>query len=195
MNVQGILFLLLFLFFGFGSETVSEYESQECSAGDETGPMRCGPTLTNDRYQVPTEGAVIRARVNNGPVAPDSQAGYEIVVDADGVVTITERPQGSSNDLSADERTAEQEVRSEQIGDAGVQQLLAELDGCGLFYLPQRAEFDPADLPDGGGISILQVRLDDGYWEAFNQTLTEKRDRWQLENCQSILTERFDIEM
>jgi hypothetical protein len=195
MNVLGILFLLLFLFFGFGTETVTEYESQECTAADENDPMRCGPTLTNDRYQVPAEGVVIRARVNNGPVAPNSQEGYEIIVEVDGNVTINQMPMGSSDDLSAGERTAEHEARKERIGEEGVQQLLAELDGCGLFYLPQRSEFEPADLPDGGGISVIEVRLDDGIWEVFNQTLTKDAERWQFDACQSVLADRLDLEL
>ncbi|MCC6792386.1 MAG: hypothetical protein IT336_11910 [Thermomicrobiales bacterium] len=198
MNI--VLLLLLFLaLFGIGGWSEADPgtatgAAQQCVVAA-NGVERCGPLLADGRYQLPVEGPVIQVRVNNGPVAPDSQEGYEIVVGADGVATITERPMGSSGDLSDDERTVEQAARSVQIGNEGVQEILAELDACNLYYMTQRDEVDPAELPDGGGISIIEVSLADGHWEVFNQALTDGKEQDQFDGCQAMLAERFDIQL
>lgn len=188
-----ILFLGLFGFSGWSAVTPDEStsQSQQCAVGD--GVERCGPTLINERYQLAPSGPVIEARVNNGPVAPDAQAGYLIVIEPDGTVTITETPAGASSSLDADARTAEETVRTEQIGEEGVQRILNELDRCNFYYLPQRDEVDPSELPDGGGISILRVMLVDGEWEVFDQTLQTRVDRRQFDACQALLVDQFQI--
>ena len=80
---------------------------------------------------------MIRSFVHTGPISPESQEGYEIVIDEDGTVTVTVTPLGASGDLGESDQTAEPIVRTEEIGEAGVQDILTELDFCGYFYLPQ----------------------------------------------------------
>lgn len=194
MNIVVLLFLFLALF-GIGSWSEANGgagSTQACVLGRDNVD-RCGPTLNDGRYQVPSEGTVIEVRVNNGPVSPESQEGFEIVIDAAGTATITVTPMGSSDDLSDSERTAEQTVRTEEIGEEGVQQVLGELEACGFYYLPQRHEVDPSDLPDGGNIAVLEVTLVDGIWEVFNQALIDPGDGYQFDECQLVLAKRFEI--
>ena len=187
----GFLFALLLWF--FGSEVVPDdsIESQSCSFSTD-GIERCGPTMMDDLYQVPEEGEVIRAFVHTGPISPEFQEGYEIVVEADGTVTITVTPLGASGDLAESERTAEELVRTEEIGPGGVQGLLRSLDACGFYYLPQRGEFADEDMPVGGSVSILEVRLDDGIWEA-SEAVLDGEGAATFEGCQGLLAEQFGV--
>lgn len=192
-----IALLLFLLFFSAGESNdatgpVSAIETQRCTATSD-GVGRCGPVLIGGLYQVPDAGPVILARVNNGAVSPESQVGYAIAVDADGTVTITEMSAASSRDQSEDEPDARQTVRTEQIGDAGVQELLSRLDSCGYYYLTQRNEVDPAQLPDGGEISAIEVSLVDGHWEVLNQALLDDEEFDRLAACQEDLASRFGV--
>ena len=189
----GILLALLLWIFGIGAirDGESEVESQACAVAMD-GVERCGPTMVDDGYQVPDDGDVIRVIVDNGPVSPDSQEGYEIVVDAAGTVTITETPLGASGDLPESERTAEQIVRTEEIGPEGVQGLLFSLDGCGFYYLPQSGEVPDADMPVGGSVSYIEVRLDDGFWEV-SGSLLEAEDAVNFDACQAIFADQFEV--
>lgn len=196
MSLVVLLFLFLALFgFGAWSEAPaapSASETQACMVTVDN-VERCSPTLIDDLYQLPDDGVVLEMRVNNGPVAPDSQEGFEIVLEADGTATITEMPMGSSEDLSASQRTAEQIVRTDEIGVDGVQELLSDLEHCGFYYLPQRDEVDPSELPDGGGISIIEVSLVDGTWEVFNQAVLEPADQYAFDGCESVVARTFDL--
>jgi hypothetical protein len=193
MNLILILILTL-IYWLFGTTTIVDdegrMESHSCAA-EVGGVERCGPTTIDNGYQVPAAGNVIHAVVNNGPISPEYQAGYEIVVDAGGTVTITETPPGASGDLGEGQQTTEEIVRTEEIGEAGLQRLLAEFESCGLYYLPQSAEFDDV-IPVGGSVSILEVRLDDGSWEVSGSVL-EGTAATQFDACQSQLGEQFGV--
>jgi hypothetical protein len=192
--IIGILVALLGLL-GLGGFTafgipVGDETAQTCIASDD-GVERCGPEIASDgSYQLPAAGQVIRSFVHTGPVSPEYQEGYEIVVDADGTVTTTVTPLGASSDLGESEQTAEQIVRIEEIGEAGVQELLTELDYCGFYYLPQSSEFRDEDMPVGGSISIIEVQLEDGTWEV-SGALLDGMDEAYLDACQQQLAERF----
>lgn len=186
-------FLLAMLLFFAGSSVMDEgsAESQACAVSED-GIERCGPTLIDDRYQVPGDGIVIRSFVHSGPISPEFQEGYEIVVDAAGTVTITETPQGASSDLPESERDAEETVRTEEIGSEGLQGLLRDLDGCGAFYLPQRGEMSDEEMPIGGSVNDLEIRLDDGRWDV-SGALLEGDDAGNLKACQGMLAEKFGV--
>lgn len=194
MNILWVLIVGLLLLF-WSPMAATTYEggtrAQRCAAGED-GIDRCGPITVDGKYQLPAEGDVIRSVVHTGPVAPEYQAGYEIVVDAGGTVTITETPPGASGDLSQADRTAEETVRTEEIGADGVQDLLAELETCDFYYLPQRSEFTDRDMPVGGSVSILEVQLADGAWEVSRAVLSG-RDGRRFDQCQELLADRFGV--
>lgn len=182
-----VLALLGLLLFGVGSQTLTG-SSQECSATS-TGVERCGPEINDDgTFQLSADEIVIRAVVNNGPVAPDSQKGYEVEIAADGSVVVTETiPADASGEDS------ERVVTSSSIGVDGVNALLQDLDSCGIFYLPQRAEFNDADLPDGGSTSLISIHLADGEWEVLDAFL-DGDDSSQFESCQQIIADEFVLQ-
>ena len=188
----GFLFaLLLWILSSVAQPGDAGTESQACAI-DMYGVQRCGPTMNEDGYQLPEEGELIRSFVHTGPISPESQEGYEIVIDADGTVTITVTPLGASGDLAETERTAEEIVRTEEIGAAGVQGLLMALDGCGFDYMPQRGEIADEDMPVGGSVSILEVRLDDGSWDV-SEVVLEAGDDATFEACQGFLADLFGL--
>jgi len=189
VNLIWIVVLALFglLLFRVGSQTLTG-SSQECTA-TATGVERCGPEINDDgTFKLPDDEIVIRAVVNNGPVAPDSQEGYEVQIAADGSVVVTETiaSDGSGED-------SERVVTSSSIGGDGVQNLLQDLNSCGIFFLPQRAEFSDADLPDGGRTSLISIHLADGEWEVLDAFL-DGTDTFQFESCQQIIANEFDLE-
>ncbi len=182
-----VLALLGLLLFGMGSQSLTG-SSQECSLSMD-GIERCGPEINEDNtFGLPRDGVVIRAVVNNGPVAPDSQEGYELEIGTDGSVVVSET---IPSDLSGGD--SELVVTSSSIGVEGVQSLLQELNTCGIFFLPQRSEFDDADLPDGGSTSLISIRLADGEWEVLEAFL-DGSDEFQFETCQQIIANEFDLE-
>jgi hypothetical protein len=193
-----IAFILGILLALFGIAGFSAYEegedggsSQTCIVSDD-GVERCGPTKTENGYEVPDEGEVIHSFVHTGPVSPEFQAGYEIIVDADGTVAITETPLGASTDLAESERTADMIVRTEQIGEQGVQDLLTDLESCNFYFLPQANEFGDEDMPVGGSVSRLEVQLEDGIWEV-SGALLDGTDATSFESCQEQLANRFGV--
>jgi hypothetical protein len=189
----GFILGILLALFGIAGWSAYDGEDgtseQTCTFADD-GVERCGPTSVDGTYQLPAAGQVIRSFVHTGPVSPEYQEGYEIVVDADGTVTTTVTPLGASGDLGESEQTAEQIVRTEEIGEAGVQELLTELDYCGFYYLPQSNEFGDEDMPVGGSVSIIEVQLEDGTWEV-SGALLDGMDEAYLDACQQQLAERF----
>jgi len=90
------------------------------------------------------------------------------------------------------DRTAEEIVRTEEIGAAGVQGLLMALDGSGFDYMPQRSEIADEDMPVGGSVSILEVRLDDGSWDV-SEVVLEAGDDATFEACQGFLADLFGL--
>jgi hypothetical protein len=122
-----------------------------------------GPRTVNGLYQLPSGDAIVVELIeNNGPVAPEDQQGLALTITADGRATYVETPPGGSPALA--EPTAEQIVVETDLGAAGLQSLLAELDALGFFALTEAAGSDPAELPVGGPVRILTVTLEDGTW-------------------------------
>jgi hypothetical protein len=181
-----ILLLLWTLLFGTSSFDGggTESQSQACAvaAGDE---QRCGPTLVNDQYQVPVSGTVIHAVVNVGPLPPEYQEGYEITIDATGVATVVVTPLGASDDLG-DAATREPIVTTVDLGPDGLQNLLRDLDNSGFFYLPTTESLDETDVPIGGDVSNLTIKLIDDVWEVPGAALTSD-DRETLDHAQRLL--------
>lgn len=185
MNILVVLVLLILL--GFSAVTTSSepdgMTSQVCVAAAD-GVERCGPELVDGAFQLPEEGLVLRSRVDNGPLSPEFQAGYEIQIDADGTVRTEVFAEGEVDNPTRTEVA---------IGADGVQELLGSLDRCDFFFMPQRSEFDGMDLPVGGGVSLLEVTLEDGVWATSAYTL-EGEQLAQFEACQLLLTEEFGID-
>src|SRR5215217_3844232 len=193
-----IAFILGILLALFGIAGLAAYEdeqggesSQSCIVADD-GVERCGPTKTENGYEVPNGGQVIRSFVHTGPISPEFQEGHEIIVDTDGTITIIETPPGASSDLAQSERTADVIVRTEAIGAAGVQELLTDLELCSYYFLPQAREFGDEDMPVGGSVSTLEVQLDDGSWDV-SGALLEGTDAVNFESCQDQLANRFGV--
>lgn len=113
----------------------------------------------------PAGEAAVRSVVDNGPIAPEFQAGYEITIDATGRAEIVIMPPGASAALAEEDRTAEPEVRTVELRGDELRALLVELDALGFFALTQADEVDPDELLVGGSTSRLTVTLVDGTWE------------------------------
>ncbi len=177
-----IFIVLALIWFLFTGTTSNGSSSEQACVTSTTGVDRCGPEIVDGRYVLPDAGVVIRSVVNNGPLSPEYQDGYEIDIDVSGVVTITEL-QGEAEPL----------IRTDVITTEGVQELLTDLDQCQFYYLPQRSEFEDSALPAGGSVSVLAVHLGNGDWESTLDTLSGQ-DLASFETCQSDLADRFGVE-
>jgi hypothetical protein len=119
------------------------------------------PTL----QPVSADSVLIHSVVNNGPISPEFQTGYEITIYGDGRVEIMITPEGSSPAVAESDRTAEQETVTLQLSEDEVTSLLAELHAIGFFTLTRADDVDPEQLLIGGDVSALTVTLVDGAWE------------------------------
>ena len=186
-----LLLLLVYLFFG-----VARVEQRQ--TGEQTvvvrpdGDTRAGPTIVNGRYQLPASGTVVRAVVNNGPLPPEYQEGYEISIDVGGLATAVVTPQGAAADLG-EERTAEQRTMTVDLGPDGLQALLRDLDATGFFFLPQRHELEPNDFQVGGPVSNLTVTLAGGVWDVQGAGLRGQDLAW-LDEAQAIVARAIGLE-
>src|SRR4051794_19167772 len=119
-----LLALVGLLLFGFGAyESYPEpaVYSSGCFSGSD-GIERCSPELADGNYQLPDSGVVIHAAVNNGPVSPEDQQGYDIQIEADGGVTI--EMTGPAPGVEATPAAATTSVETSTISVAEVQSLL-----------------------------------------------------------------------
>ena len=135
----------------------------------------------------PDDEVMIHAVVNNGPVDPESQEGYEITIDADGEVTIVITPPGASDDLGND-ATEVQEVVNTELSDADLVQLLADLHAIGFFDLTQAGDVNPDLIEDGGRVSALTVTVIDGTWDVSGNGLSDQEVAI-LDEAQDIVAE------
>jgi hypothetical protein len=119
------------------------------------------PTL----QPVSDDAVVIQAVMNNGPVSPEFQAGYEITIYGDGRAEIVITPEGASPGIPEADRTAEQETRTVELSADELGTLLRELQAIGFFNLTQADDVDPGQLLVGGSVSAITVTLVDGSWE------------------------------
>jgi hypothetical protein len=186
MSFLALLLLLLLSLFAAGGDATpaGTSEAQVCTA-EAGGATRCSPATTNDQYQIPASGTVIHAVVNNGPLPPEYQQGYEITIDAAGDATVIVTPEGAAEGLG-DQRTAEQITRTVALGTAGLQQLLRDLDNLGFFLLPTRAEVEQDGVIVGDEVTYVEVRLLDGTWDIAGSGM-EPDDREQLDAAQYVL--------
>ncbi len=134
------------------------------------------------------ETVAIRSAVNNGPVSPEYQSGYEILISGNGDVEIIITPPGASDSLDEADRTADQEITTSSLDRDEMNQLLADLDAIGYFQLPDPDSVDPDQLLVGGGVQVVTITLVDGVWEVnANGLLDDQADI--LEQAQQIIAD------
>jgi hypothetical protein len=192
VTILALLLLLLLSIFGVGTgNTEGTSEEQTCVA-EVGGSERCSPATTNGEYQLPSSGTVVHALVNNGPLPPEYQDGYEITIDAAGRATVVVTAPGASDDLG-DQRTLDPIRTTVDLGIDGLQQLLRDLDNAGFFFLRTRDEIDPADIPIGGDVSNLEVTLADRSWDVEGAGL-QSDDRVRLDEAQRVLAVAVELD-
>jgi hypothetical protein len=133
------------------------------------------------------EALVIDSTVDNGPVAPESQEGYEIKIFGSGRAEITVTPPGASDALG-DNTTAEKQTRTVELTDAELSQMLQDLQDSGYFRLIQAKDINPASQTEGGPASLLKVSLVDGDWSVDGNGLTDTQAA-TLEKAQKIVSD------
>jgi hypothetical protein len=106
---------------------------------------------------MPTCGTVvIDAIVNNGPVSPEFQQGYEVTIDTGGVAIVAIKQQG----------TPTPEVQIVNLGPDGLQNLLGQLQETGFFGIPDLGTPGPDEpILVGGPTNTLSVWLGDQTWQ------------------------------
>jgi hypothetical protein len=129
------------------------------------------PELVEGRYQLPDDPAaiVIELRFGNPTLPPEYQYGYDVTVDASGHAVATISPVGSR----ASTPTADRSELTAELGEDGLQDMLAELDALGLFALPPE---DPDRLLIGGEVDRIEVTLTDGQWRFNSWSLDRPND-------------------
>ena len=133
------------------------------------------------------EALVIDSKVDNGPVAPESQEGYEIKIFGSGRAEITITPPGASDALGS-QTTAEKQMRTVDLTDAELTQLLQQLQDAGYFRLTQANDINPNSQTVGGSTSLLNVSLVDGDWTVNGNGLTDSQAN-TLEKVQKIVSD------
>jgi hypothetical protein len=115
---------------------------------------------------MPTCGTVvIDATVNNGPLPPEYQQGYEITIDTGGVAIVAIYWEG----------TPTPEVHIVNLGEDGLQQLLQQLQEIGYFDLLSGGTPGPEfDVPVGGPTNNLSVWLGTQTWQVSEYWLSEE---------------------
>jgi hypothetical protein len=133
------------------------------------------------------EALVIDSTVDNGPVAPESQEGYEIKIFGSGRAEITITPPGAADALG-DQTTAEKQTRTVDLSDEELTQLLQQLQDSGYFRLTQESDINPNSQTVGGSNSQLKVSLVDGDWTVIGNGLTDTQAA-TLEKAQKIVSD------
>ena len=133
------------------------------------------------------EALVIDSKVDNGPVAPESQEGYEIKIFGSGRAEITITPPGASDALGS-QTTAEKQMRTVDLTNAELTQLLQQLQDAGYFRLTQANDINPNSQTVGGSTSLLNVSLVDGDWTVNGNGLTDSQAN-TLEKAQKIVSD------
>ena len=133
------------------------------------------------------QALVIDSRVDNGPVSPESQSGYEIRVFGSGRAEITITPPGAAEALG-NQKTAQQQTRTVDLSDSELTQLLQQLQNAGYFQLTQADKVNPEKQTIGGGNSVLTVSLVDGEWTVNGNGLSQD-EAATLEKAQKIVAD------
>jgi hypothetical protein len=133
------------------------------------------------------EALVIDSKVDNGPVSPESQSGYEIKIFGSGRAEIVITPPGAADALG-NKKTAQQETRTVDLSDAELTRLLQRLQNAGYFQLTQADKVNPDNQTVGGGTSVLTVSLVDGEWTVNANGLTQA-EASTLDRAQKIISD------
>jgi len=116
------------------------------------------PRSGSFRLPANDDAVVVEAIVNNGSLPPEYQAGYEIAIAASGQAKARVYPVGS---LSGEPSAPEVQEISVELGEDGLLDLLAVLEGSGFFQLPQE---DEGDIAAGDHVAVIDVRLANRTW-------------------------------
>lgn len=148
-----------------------------------------GPRRVDGRYQLPDDPAatVIDLTVGNGSLPPEYQYGYEVTIDASGHAVVTISPVGSKASPVAVETTR----RTVEIGEDGLQDLLAEMDERGFFALPPA---DPDQILVGGEVDVIEVTLADDDWTVNNWSLEAAEQRERFADAHEVILHAVGIE-
>jgi hypothetical protein len=138
------------------------------------------------------EATVIHAVVDSGPVSPEFQTGYEIVIMGDGTAITTVTPAGASPAMG-DARTADQMTMIRSLGVEGLMELVERLERNGCFALPAAESIPPDQVPVGGPTSLLEISLP-GREIAINGAGLQGADTSILVNCQAIVSVAAGVE-
>ena len=130
---------------------------------------------------------VIHSVVDNGPVAPAAQEGYDITVFGSGRVEIVITPPGASEALG-NQTTAEKQTRTVTLTDTELTKLLTDLQTAGYFGLTQADRINPKAQVTGGVTSVLTVSLVDGEWKVNGNGLSQD-EAATLEKAQAIVAD------
>lgn len=176
MSLILALIVLLGYFALFGTATVFEETASDSVVARQV------PAVVDGAYQLPAGDAlVIHARASNGPVSPAYQFGYEITIDAGGRAVAVEFPPG----WAASPPTASERTTTTDLGETGLQALVAELDAAEFFLIAPADETN--EPPVGGDTSNITVTLADGTWDV--QGGVTGSDRGRLIAAQRLIAD------
>jgi hypothetical protein len=107
---------------------------------------------------------VIQSTVNNGPVAPPYQQGYQITIDIEGTAIVSIKAQGTP--------TPSSQIVS--LGQDRLQSLLQQLEQIGYFDLVAKMQGTPPAPPlVGGPTNTLSVWLNGQMWQVSGTGLSD----------------------
>jgi hypothetical protein len=132
------------------------------------------PAATGDQFPLPDCGTVvIQSIVNNGPVSPESQQGYQITIDTGGTAIVAIKGEG----------TPTPSMQIVALGADGLQSLLLQLQQIGYFDLVTRVQGTPLI---GGPTNSLSVWLNGQSWQV-NGALLSGDDLTTLNEAQQAI--------
>lgn len=184
-----LILLLAGLLALFGVRSTSD-EPTDCVVSSD-GTESCAPVPSDGVFVLPESGDVLTLTVNNGPLPPEFQAGYSVVIQADGTTTVTVSPQGSSAEMGSDQ-TAAEIVTVEDIGTDGVLAVLDDMTACGYFTLPPAASFEGKEQSVGGGVEFINIDLANGSWSVYAEPLSGA-EQATFAACRTLIEDRFSI--
>jgi hypothetical protein len=121
---------------------------------------------------------VIDAVVNNGPISPEFQQGYEITIDTGGVAIYAIKQQGTPTPV----------VQIVNLGPDGLQQLLGQLQEIDFFGIAFQGTPGPGTpIMVGGPTNSLSVWLGDQTWQVSQADLSSDDLAILEESQQAIL--------
>jgi hypothetical protein len=126
--------------------------------------VNASPIAADGSFPMPICGTVvIDSTVNNGPVPPEYQQGYEITIDTGGVAIVAITHEGTPTPT----------VQIVNLGPDGLQKLLQQLQEIGFFGLPDPGTPGPDEpIMVGGPTNNLSVWLGDQFWQISESELS-----------------------